>query len=220
MERIRELPGVMIHESAYVDAGCEIGQGTRVWHFCHVQAGARLGRDCSLGQNVYIGGDVRVGDNVKIQNNVSVYTGCEIEDDVFLGPSCVLTNVTNPRAQVDRRALYERTRFRRGATIGANATIVCGITLGRYCFVAAGRVVTKDVPDYALVVGNPARRQGWMSRHGHRLADPDTDGVMACPESGLRYREDDGRLRCLDLDEDAPLPPDLARGQQHYDDYR
>jgi UDP-2-acetamido-3-amino-2,3-dideoxy-glucuronate N-acetyltransferase len=220
MERIRELPGVMIHESAFVDAGCEIGEGTRVWHFCHVQAGARLGRDCSLGQNVYIGGDVRVGDNVKIQNNVSVYTGCEVEDDVFLGPSCVLTNVTNPRAQVDRRALYERTRFRRGATVGANATIVCGITLGRYCFVAAGSVVTKDVPDYALVVGNPARQRGWMSRHGHRLADPDVDGVMTCPESGLCYREDAGRLHCLDLDEDAPLPPDLARGQQHYDDYR
>jgi len=220
MDRIRELPGVMIHESAFVDAGCEIGEGTRVWHFCHVQAGARLGRKCSLGQNVYIGGDVRVGDNVKIQNNVSVYTGCEIEDDVFLGPSCVLTNVTNPRAQVDRRALYERTRFRRGATVGANATVVCGITLGRYCFVAAGSVVTKDVPDYALVVGNPARRQGWMSRHGHRLAHPDANGVMTCPESGLRYREDDGRLRCLDLDEDAPLPPDLARGHQRYDDYR
>lgn len=220
MERIRELPGVMIHESAFVDAGCEIGEGSRVWHFCHVQSGARLGRDCSLGQNVYIGGDVRIGDNVKIQNNVSVYTGCEIEDDVFLGPSCVLTNVTNPRAQVNRRALYERTRFRRGATVGANATIVCGITLGRYCFVAAGSVVTKDVPDYALVVGNPARQRGWMSRHGHRLADPDADGVMTCPESGLRYRVEGGRLRCLDLDEDAPLPPDLARGQQRYDDYR
>ena len=195
MERVRELPGVMIHESAFVDAGCEIGEGTRVWHFCHVQSGARIGRKCSLGQNVYIGGDVRVGDNVKIQNNVSVYTGCEIEDDVFLGPSCVLTNVTNPRAQVDRRDLYERTRFRRGATVGANATIVCGITLGRYCFVAAGSVVTKDVPDYALVVGNPARQRGWMSRHGHRLVDPDADGVMTCPESGLRYREGAGRLR-------------------------
>lgn len=223
-DRIRELPGVYIHESAFVDAGCEIGEGTRVWHFCHVQSGARLGRDCSLGQNVYIGGDVHTGDNVKIQNNVSVYTGCEIEDDVFLGPSCVLTNVTNPRAQVNRRALYERTRFRRGATVGANATVVCGITLGRYCFVAAGSVVTNDVPDYALVLGNPARQRGWMSRHGHRLADPDADGVMVCPESGLRYREDNGPdgavLRCLDLDEDAPLPPDLARGRKHYDDYR
>jgi UDP-2-acetamido-3-amino-2,3-dideoxy-glucuronate N-acetyltransferase len=220
MERIRALPGVYVHESAYVDAGCEIGEGSRVWHFTHVQAGARLGQNCSLGQNVYIGGDVAVGDRVKIQNNVSVYTGCEIEDDVFLGPSCVLTNVTNPRAQVDRRGLYERTRFRRGATVGANATVVCGITLGRYCFVAAGSVVTRDVPDYALVVGNPARRRGWMSRHGHRLAAPDADGVTTCPESGFRYRETDGRLRCLDLDEDAPLPPDLARGQQRYDDYR
>lgn len=220
MERIRDLPGVTIHESAYVDAPCEIGEGTTVWHFCHVQAGARVGRGCTLGQNVYVGADVVIGDRVKIQNNVSVYTGCEIEDDVFLGPSCVLTNVTNPRSQVDRRALYERTRFQRGATVGANATIVCGVTLGRYCFVAAGSVVTKDVPDYALVVGNPAWQRGWMSRHGHRLADPDADGVMTCPESGLRYRLDGGALRCLDLDEDAPLPLDLARGDRPYDDFK
>src|SRR5690606_26823212 len=140
-ERIRELPGVFIHESAYVDAPCEIGEGTRIWHFCHVQSGAKIGRRCSLGQNVNIGNDVVLGDNVKIQNNVSVYTGTVVEDDVFLGPSCVLTNVTNPRSQVSRRALYERTLIRRGATVGANATIVCGITLGRYCFVAAGAVV-------------------------------------------------------------------------------
>ena len=224
MERIRELAGVTIHESAYVDAPCEIGEGTKIWHFCHVQSGARIGRGCTLGQNVYVGADVAIGDRVKIQNNVSVYTGCEIEDDVFLGPSCVLTNVTNPRAQVDRRGLYERTRFRRGATVGANATIVCGVTLGRYCFVAAGRVVTKDVPDYALVVGNPARQRGWMSRHGHRLAEPDDAGVMTCPESGLRYRESAGPdgtvLRCLDLDEDAPLLPNLGRGARPYDDYK
>lgn len=220
MERIRELPGVTIHESAYVDAPCEIGEGTKIWHFSHVQAGARIGRGCTLGQNVYVGADVTIGDRVKIQNNVSVYTGCEIEDDVFLGPSCVLTNVTNPRAQVDRRALYERTRFRRGATVGANATIICGVTLGRYCFVAAGSVVTKDVPDYALVVGNPAQRVGWMSRHGHRLTEPDADGVMTCPESGLRYQLGGGILRCLDLDEDAPLPLDLARGDRSYDDYK
>ena len=220
MERITELPGVTIHESAYVDAPCEIGEGTKIWHFSHVQPGARIGRGCVLGQNVNVANDVVLGDRVKIQNNVSIYTGCELEDEVFLGPSCVLTNVTNPRAQVDRRALYERTRFRRGATVGANATIVCGVTLGRYCFVAAGSVVTKDVPDYALVVGNPARQHAWMSRHGHRLADPDDNGVMTCPESGLRYREADGTLRCLDLDEDAPLPPDLARGDRPYDDYK
>ena len=220
MERIREIPGVSIHESAYVDAPCEIGEGTKIWHFCHVQPGARIGRGCSLGQNVNVGNDVVIGDNVKIQNNVAIYTGCEIEDDVFLGPSCVLTNVTNPRSQVVRRGLYERTLFRRGATVGANATIVCGITLGRYCFVAAGSVVARDVPDYALVMGAPARQHGWMSRHGHRLRDPDADGVMVCPESGLRYREEDGALRCLDLDEDAPLSPDHAVGRISYDDLK
>lgn len=218
-ESVRELPGVRIHESAYVDAPCVIGEGTAIWHFCHVQAGARIGRDCTLGQNVNVASDVVIGDRVKIQNNVSVYTGCEIEDDVFLGPSCVLTNVTNPRAQVERRGLYERTLLRRGATVGANATIVCGITLGRYCFVAAGSVVTKDVPDYALVVGNPARQRGWMSRHGQRLA-PDAEGRAVCPESGLRYLLDDGRLRCLDLDEDEPLPPGLAVGKRRYDDLK
>jgi len=217
MSRIRELPGVFIHESAYVDGPCEIGEGSRIWHFCHVQSGARIGLNCSLGQNVNVGNDVVIGGNVKIQNNVSIYTGCEVEDDVFLGPSCVLTNVTNPRSQVNRRGLYERTVFRRGATVGANATIVCGITLGRYCFIAAGSVVVKDVPDYALMVGNPARQQGWMSRHGHRLRDPDADGVMVCPESGLRYRLDVGRVQCLDIDEEHTLPADTAVGQVTYD---
>ena len=191
------IPGVRIHESAYVDAGAEIGEGSAVWHFAHVQSGARIGRGCSFGQNVNVGADVVVGDRVKVQNNVSIYTGTTVEDDVFLGPSCVLTNVTNPRSQVARRALYEPTRLRRGATVGANATVVCGVTLGRYCFVAAGAVVTRDVPDYALVVGTPARRAGWMSRHGHRLdfrtpdggdtAEPGAQGVAVCPESGLRY---------------------------------
>ena len=215
-ERIRELPGVRIHESAYVDAPAEIGEGTALWHFCHVQAGARIGRGCSFGQNVNVGNDVRIGDNVKVQNNVSIYTGTVIEDDVFLGPSCVLTNVTNPRSQVQRKGLYERTLFRRGATVGANATVVCGVTVGRYCFVAAGAVVTKDVPDYALVLGNPARPAGWMSRHGHRLRLDDA-GEAACPESGFRYRLDGGRLRCLDLDEEAPLPDALRVGSQSYD---
>ena len=214
--RVRELPGVRIHESAYVDAPAQIGEGTRVWHFCHVQAGARIGRDCTLGQNVNVGAGVVMGDNVKVQNNVSIYTGAVIEDDVFLGPSCVLTNVTNPRSQVSRRGLYERTVFRRGATVGANATVVCGVTLGRYCFVAAGSVVTKDVPDYALVVGNPARPAGWMSRHGHRLA-LDEDGEGVCPESGHRYRLSGASLRCLDLDEDAPLPDGLRVGTHSYD---
>jgi UDP-2-acetamido-3-amino-2,3-dideoxy-glucuronate N-acetyltransferase len=218
---LREVPGGgQAHESSYVDEGAHVGEGTRIWHFCHVQPGARIGERCSLGQNVNVGNDVIIGSNVKIQNNVSVYTGTVIEDDVFLGPSCVLTNVTNPRSQVVRRELYERTLFRRGATVGANATIVCGITLGRYCFVAAGSVVVNDVPDYALVMGNPARQRGWMSRHGHRLANPDGDGVMTCPESGLRYREDGGTLRCLDLREDAPLPEGMVLGRVSYDQLR
>ena len=146
-----------------------------------------------------------------MQNNVSVYEGTVIEDDVFLGPSCVLTNVTNPRSQVVRKSLYEKTLIRRGASIGANATVVCGITIGRYAFIAAGAVIAKDVPDYALMIGVPARQKGWMSRHGHVLKDPDPDGIYTCPESGLRYKEvEQGILRCLDLDEDAPLPKELA----------
>ena len=218
-DRIRALPGVTIHESAYVDAPCELGEGTKVWHFAHVSAGARIGKRCVIGQNVFIGGGVTLGDNVKIQNNVAVYTGCRVDDDVFLGPSCVLTNVTNPRSQVNRQKLYEKTHFQRGATVGANATIVCGITLGRYCFIAAGTVVTKDVPDYALIVGNPGRQKGWMSRHGHLLQVGD-NGEAVCPESGFRYRLEGHRLRCLDLDEDAPLPADLTRGERTYDEFK
>ena len=203
------------HESAYVDEGAVVGAGTRIWHFSHVMTGAVIGRDCSLGQNVNVAGGVTVGDRVKVQNNVSIYTGTVVEDDVFLGPSCVLTNVTNPRSQVNRHRLYEKTLIRRGATIGANATIVCGVTLGRYCFVAAGAVVTRDVPDYALVAGNPARPRGWMSRHGHPLR-AEAGGILVCPESGLRYALADGALRCLDLDEEAPLPPHLAVGEKDY----
>src|SRR5204863_1599150 len=154
-----------VHESAYVDQGAEIGAGTKIWHFSHVMKGAQIGERSIIGQNVNVDGGTKIGNNVKIQNNVSVYTGTVIEDDVFLGPSCVLTNVTNPRSQVNRHSLYETTRLRRGCTIGANATIVCGVVIGRYAFVGAGSVVTKNVPDFALVVGNPAHQMGWMSRH-------------------------------------------------------
>src|SRR5689334_18022785 len=150
------------HPTAVIDLPCDIGDGTKIWHFVHVSAGSRIGARCVLGQNVMVANDVVIGNNVKIQNNVSVYTGTIIEDDVFLGPSCVLTNVTNPRSQVKRHSLYETTHLQQGCTIGANATVVCGVTIGRYAFVGAGSVVTKSVPDYALVVGNPARQVGWM----------------------------------------------------------
>jgi len=210
-----------VHDSSYVDEGAVIGAGTKIWHFSHVMPGAVIGERCVLGQNVNIAGDVSIGNNVKIQNNVSIYSGITIEDDVFLGPSCVLTNVTNPRSQVNRHALYEETLIRRGATVGANATIVCGITVGRYAFVAAGAVVTRDVPDYALMVGVPAKQVGWMSRHAVRLGDCDADGLMVCAESGYRYREvSPGVLRCLDLDEEQQLPPELAVGTTSYDELK
>jgi UDP-2-acetamido-3-amino-2,3-dideoxy-glucuronate N-acetyltransferase len=206
------------HESAFVDAPCQIGPGTKIWHGSHVMKGAEIGEKCILGQNVCIANDVKIGSNVKIQNNVSVYTGTEIEDDVFLGPSCVLTNITNPRSQIVRHSLYEKTLIKRGATIGANATIVCGVTIGRYAFVAAGAVVAKDVPDYALMMGMPAKQQGWMSRHGTKLPAPDKAGIMVCPESNFRYKEaSKGVLRCLDLDEEKPLPAKMAVGKLRYD---
>ena len=214
--RKTELP-YFVHESAFVDEGAEIGAGTKIWHFSHLMKGARIGERCVIGQNVNVDGGVVIGSNVKIQNNVSVYTGTVIEDDVFLGPSCVLTNVTNPRSQVNRHSLYESTQLRRGCTVGANATIVCGVTIGRYAFVGAGSVVTKNVPDFALVVGNPARQVGWMSRHGHRLKAPRPGEVMICPESGYRYKEiEPGVLRCLDLDEEKPLPGELSKGTKSY----
>ena len=195
------------HPSAIVDEGAEIGEGSRVWHFSHVMGGARIGRGCVLGQNVFVAAGVCIGNNVKIQNNVSVYEGVELEDDVFCGPSCVFTNVINPRAQIPRRDEYRRTLVRRGATLGANCTIVCGVTLGRYAFVGAGAVVLADVPDYALVVGVPAVRKGWVGRHGHRLVATEREEELACPETGWRYRfEAPERLRCLELDEEAPLP--------------
>jgi UDP-2-acetamido-3-amino-2,3-dideoxy-glucuronate N-acetyltransferase len=194
------------HPTACVDEPCEIGAGTKIWHFCHVSANARIGERCVLGQNVFVASEVVIGNNVKIQNNVSIYTGVELEDDVFCGPSCVFTNVINPRSQIVRHHLYERTLVRRGATIGANATIVCGATIGRYAFIGAGAVVRGDVPDYALVLGVPATRKGWMSRHGHRLVNRDRDGSLVCPDSGWRYREaEPGLLKCLDWPEDQPL---------------
>jgi UDP-2-acetamido-3-amino-2,3-dideoxy-glucuronate N-acetyltransferase len=206
-----------VHPTAVVDAGAVVGKGTKVWHFSHIMKGANIGENCVLGQNVNVDGGTRIGNNVKIQNNVSIYTGVQIEDDVFLGPSCVLTNVSNPRSQVSRHSLYEPTILKKGCTIGANATIVCGVTIGRYAFVAAGSVVTKDVPDYALVLGNPARAVGWMSRHGHRLQRSADNGVLRCPESGYRYQEvSAGVLRCLDLEEDAQLPVSLSKGTKSY----
>ncbi|MBN8510004.1 MAG: N-acetyltransferase [Burkholderiales bacterium] len=190
---------VTIHPSAIVDAGAVLGDGCRVWHFVHICAGARIGRRCSFGQNVFVGNDVVVGDNVKIQNNVSVYDAVTLEDDVFCGPSMVFTNVYNPRAAVERKAEYRRTRVKRGATLGANCTIVCGVTIGAHAFVGAGAVVNRDVPDFALMLGVPARQAGWMSRHGERLGLPLAgDAEAACPATGERYRLRGGVLEVLE----------------------
>jgi UDP-2-acetamido-3-amino-2,3-dideoxy-glucuronate N-acetyltransferase len=210
-----------VHPSAVVDEGAQIGKGTKIWHFSHIMKSANIGEGCVFGQNVNVDGGTTIGNNVKVQNNVSIYTGAVLEDDVFLGPSCVLTNVSNPRSQINRHALYEKTLIRKGATVGANATIVCGVTIGRYAFIGAGAVVTKDVPDYALILGNPARQKGWMSRHGHILKNPDENGVMRCPEVGLRYQEvQPGTLKCIDLSEDAPLPLKWSKGERAYDYYK
>jgi UDP-2-acetamido-3-amino-2,3-dideoxy-glucuronate N-acetyltransferase len=192
-----------VHESSLVDEGAQIGEGTKIWHFSHVMKDAKIGEKCILGQNVFVASGVVIGNNVKIQNNVSLYTGAEIEDDVFLGPSCVLTNITNPRSQIVRHSLYEKTVIRRGATIGANA------------------VVSQDVPDYALMVGVPAKQTGWMSRHGIRLPEPDSEGVMVCAEGGYRYKQvEPGVLKCLDLDEEAPLPADKAAAKGSYKEFK
>jgi len=175
------------HETAVIDEGCSIGEGTRIWHFSHIMKGSTIGHDCSIGQNVVILPEVIIGNRVKIQNNVSVYTGVVCEDDVFLGPSCVFTNVKNPRSAISRKHQYQPTYIEKGATIGANATIICDCHIGKYAMVGAGAVVTKDIPPYALVVGNPARQIGWVSEYGHRLNFND-EGIAACPESGEVYR--------------------------------
>ena len=208
-----------IHPTSVVDEGATIGEGTAIWHFSHVCAGAVIGNNCSLGQNVLVADNAVIGNGVKVQNNVAIYGGVIVEDDVFLGPSCVLTNVSNPRSQVSRKSLYEKTLIRRGATIGANATILCGITLGRYCFIAAGSVVTKDIPDYGLVIGNPSRLKGYMSRHGHRL-NFDENNRATCSESKFRYERAGETVLCLDFDEEAPLPCDLAIGTKSYDSFK
>lgn len=184
------FPGVSVHASAVIDDNVVIGKGTRIWHFCHILKSARIGRDCSFGQNVMVGAGVVIGDKVKVQNNVSLYEGLVIEDEVFCGPSAVFTNVMNPRSAVDRKHEFKPTILQRGATIGANATVICGLTIGRYAFIGAGAVVTHDVPDHALVVGVPARRIGWMSAHGEKLDDD-----LVCPATGELYERHKNGLR-------------------------
>lgn len=179
------------HETAVIDPGCRIGEGTRIWHFSHIMEGCVIGKRCNIGQNVVISPGVVLGDNVKVQNNVSLYTGVICEDDVFLGPSCVFTNVVNPRSAINRKDQYRETRIGKGASIGANATIICGHPIGCYALIGAGAVVTKEVPPYALVVGNPSRRIGWVSEYGHRLAFS-AEGIAVCPESGQRYHLEGG----------------------------
>jgi UDP-2-acetamido-3-amino-2,3-dideoxy-glucuronate N-acetyltransferase len=181
------------HPTAIIDEGCEIGEGTKIWHFSHIMSNCKLGKNCNLGQNVVISPEVVLGNNVKIQNNVSLYTGVTCDDDVFLGPSCVFTNVINPRSAINRKGQYAKTHIGKGATIGANATIVCGHDIGTYAFIGAGAVVTKTVLPYALLVGNPAKQMGWMSEYGHRLAF-NTEGVAICAESQEKYKLEDGHV--------------------------
>ena len=182
------------HPTAVIDEGCEIGAGTKIWHFSHIMSNCRIGMNCNLGQNVVVSPQVILGDNVKVQNNVSIYTGVVCEDDVFLGPSMVFTNVINPRSAINRREQYAQTTVKQGATIGANATIVCGHDIGRFAFIGAGAVVTKNVSDYALVVGNPAKQTGWMSEYGHKL-DFDAEGMAVCPESRENYSLENGEVK-------------------------
>lgn len=185
------------HPTAVIDEGCKIGKGTKIWHFSHIMTGCIIGENCNIGQNVVVSPEVILGRNVKVQNNVSIYTGVICEDDVFLGPSMVFTNISNPRSAIVRKGKYEKTIVKRGASIGANATIVCGHVIGEYAFVGAGAVVTKDVPPYALVVGNPARQIGWMSEYGHRLKF-DQNGIAVCPESNEKYELKDGQVRKIE----------------------
>ncbi|SEF61419.1 MULTISPECIES: acyltransferase [Parabacteroides] len=182
------------HETAVIDPGCVIGDGTYIWHFSHLMAGCKIGKNCNIGQNVVVSPDVVLGNNVKVQNNVSVYTGVVCDDDVFLGPSCVFTNVTNPRSAVCRKDQYKKTYVGKGATIGANATIVCGHVIGAYALIGAGSVVTKDILPYALVVGNPSRQVGWVSEYGHQLSF-DKAGYATCPESGQEYQLLDNEVK-------------------------
>jgi len=182
------------HDTAVIDPDCEIGEGTKIWHFSHIMSHCKIGRNCNIGQNVVVSPEVVLGDNVKVQNNVSIYSGVTCESDVFLGPSMVFTNVSNPRSAINRRGNYEKTLVKKGASIGANATIVCGHSIGRFAFIGAGAVVTKDVADYALVVGNPARQAGWMSEYGHKL-EFDSGGQAICPESKERYELQNNMVR-------------------------
>jgi UDP-2-acetamido-3-amino-2,3-dideoxy-glucuronate N-acetyltransferase len=220
---VRKSGTYFAHESSVIDSGAKIGDGSKIWHFSHVSNYATIGENCNLGQNVFVASGVSLGNNVKVQNNVSIYTGTVIHDDVFLGPSCVLTNISNPRSQVVRRSAYEKTVIKRGASVGANATIVCGVTLGRYCFIAAGAVVTCDVADYALMMGVPAKQKGWMSRHGHPLHFAE-DCKAICPESRFVYvlekTRGDERVRCLDLGEEESLPKELSVGSREYDSFK
>ena len=181
------------HETAVIDQGCEIGEGTKIWHFSHVMPNCKIGLKCNIGQNVVVSPDVILGNNVKVQNNVSIYSGVTCEDDVFLGPSMVFTNVNNPRSGVNRRGQYSKTTVKKGASIGANATIVCGHDIGEFAFIGAGAVVTKDVASYALLVGNPARQIGWMSEYGHRL-EFDASGLARCPESKMKYTRTNNKV--------------------------
>jgi len=181
------------HETAIVDEECIIGVGTKIWHFSHIMTNCKIGENCNIGQNAFIASNVELGNNVKVQNNVSIYSGVTCEDDVFLGPSMVFTNIVNPRSIINRKGLYEKTHVGKGATIGANATIICGHNIGKFAFVGAGAVVTKEVPSYALVVGNPARQIGWVSEYGHRLHF-NNDGIAACYESNHEYRLENGKV--------------------------
>lgn len=183
-----------VHETAVVEEGCSIGTNSKIWHFTHLMAGCKIGKDCIIGQNVFVASQVELGNHVKVQNNVSLYAGVVCEDDVFVGPSAVFTNVINPRSAIERKDQFQKTMIRRGATVGANATIVCGNEIGQYALVGAGSVVTKPVPDYALVVGNPAQQIGWVSACGHRL-EFDAQGFATCPESGQKYQLEDNTVR-------------------------